>query len=531
MTGIEAGTDPGELREAIGRTMPDVLERAADAWGDDLALQEIEGQERRRTWRELRDEVSAVRSGLENLGVRPGDKVGLLLANQVEFPAAWFAVVEAGAAVVPLNPKYTSREIDFVLSDAGAAWLVGLGDLIEVHADAQKVGPVPVDRCVSIGPCAVAQHTYEELTASTITPRTHRADPLEVVNVQFTSGTTGLPKGCLLTHEYWLQLGCQSAVLRGAPRRMLADHPFYYMQNQAYLMAAIVTGGALLITPGLSRQKFMDWLHDYSIDFAWIGEGMLDYPPSPRDRELKLKRAPVDGLGAAAYDALRERFGIEARELYASTEVGMGTNVPFDRPDLVGTGSMGFCFPNRESKVIGEDLVEVPPGTAGELCFRGPGMMLGYHNRPEANEELFLPGGWFRTGDVVIKAADGQHYYVGRVRDMIRRSGESVSAAEVEMQLLAMPEIDEVAVVPVPDPDRGEEVKAIVVPAAGVSLSAQVVVEWARQGLAPFKVPRYVEFRAELPYTPSGKVHKAGLREEPPLHDGVFDTKNVGQAN
>ncbi|MFI6517471.1 class I adenylate-forming enzyme family protein [Spirillospora sp. NPDC050679] len=528
MTQISVTLTPHQ-QSLRGKTIPDALDAAARAWPDRLALQEIEGERRTLTWSRFREVITRLRSGLETAGVRPGDKVGVIVRNQIEFPIAWLAIVEAGAAIVPLNPKYTAREIEFVLDDAGATWLIGTRDLIEGHAGNGRVGPVPLDRVITIGTGGadgLAGLSYDELLDSVPTPRRTDIDPLAIANIQFTSGTTGLPKGCLLTHEYWVEMGIFGASLDPDAVRLLADHPFYYMQNQAYLMVALFKGGALFITPGLSRRKFMDWLHDHRIDFAWIDEDLLLFPADPRDRSLALKRAPVAGMPGDAYAPIEKRFGIKARECYASTEIGSGTGVPFERDDLAGNGSMGFCLPNRESKVIDEDLNEVPAGTAGELCFRGPGMMLGYHDRPEANAELFLPGGWFRTGDVVVKDHDGQHFYVGRLRDMIRRSGENISAAELEMHIGAMPGVQDIAAVPVPDPEREEEVKVIIVPEDGADLIPDQVVAWARQGLAPFKVPRYVEFRAELPYTASGKIHKAALKDEPhPLHEGVTDTR------
>ncbi|ROR46538.1 crotonobetaine/carnitine-CoA ligase [Kitasatospora cineracea] len=509
-----------------GRSMPEALDAAAAAWPDNLALHEIEGEQRSLTWAEFRSAVTGLRSGLESAGVSPGDRVGVLITNRIEFPVVWFAAVEAGAAIVPLNPKYTDKEIGFVLGDAGATWLVGESALIDAHVVGGKVGPVDLGRTVSIGASAHAALRYERLLEAPVTARRTGIDPLEVTNIQFTSGTTGLPKGCLLTHEYWTELGIYGSLLDVTSKRLLADHPFYYMQNQAYLMLAIFTGATLYITPGLSRRKFMDWLHDYKIDFAWIDEGILEFPEEPRDAHLVMNRAPVAGMPAWAYPAILKRFGIRGRECYASTELGNGTAVPYDRDDLAGNGSMGFCFPNRESKVVDENFDEVPAGTPGELCMRGPGIMLGYHNRPEANAELFLDGGWFRTGDIVVKEADGQHYYKGRLRDMIRRSGENISAAEVEAHIAALDGVYDVAAVPVPDPDRDEEVKVIVVREQGSVLTPEQVVAWAREGLAAFKVPRYVEFRDELPYTPSGKIHKAALKEEAePLHEGVVDTK------
>ena len=189
---------------------------------------------------------------------------------------------------------------------------------------------------------------------------------------------------------------------------------------------------------------------------------------------------------------------------------------------------MGLCWPTRETKIVDADLVELPPGAPGEMLIRGPGMMLGYWNRPDTNAKLMLPGGWFRTGDIVRKDAAGLHFYVGRTRDIIRRSGENIAAVEVEQQILAMPEVMDVAVVPVPDHDRDEEAKAIVVLHPGNQLSARDVVAWASERLAPFKVPRYIEFRSELPRTGNGKIAKTQLRNEPPFAEGVIDTRKAG---
>lgn len=497
----------------LGLTIPEALEFAAETWADKGALH-IVATGQKMTWAETREAVGRIRSALEARGLRAGDKVGIMLRNQMEFPLSWLAIIEAGAVAVPLNPKYTRREVDFVLGDAGASWLIVAEDLAELVD-----GAVPTDHTITTG----AQ--FDALSTHPHTPRTHRAERLDVVEIQFTSGTTGLPKGCLLTHEYWIILGVYSSAGSFDPQEYLADHPFYYMQNQAYFFAALAGGGRLHITPGLSRSKFMGWLVDLDIDYAWIDEDMLEFPPSEHDKRLKLKRAPVGALPPSAHEALEQRFDLTAREVYASTEVGGGTTVPWDRTDRVGSGSMGWCLPVRESKIIDGSGDEVPPGVPGELCLRGPGMMLGYHNRPEVNAELFLPGGWFRTGDVVRKTEDGEHFYVGRTRDMIRRSDENISAVEVEMCISMMDDVDDVAVIAVPDARRGEEVKALVVPKPGSAISAQDIITWCGQNLAPFKVPRYIEFRTKLPYTPSGKIAKGQLREEDPITEHVVDTR------
>jgi len=515
-------------KSMLTMTIPQALEWAASVWADKVAISFVHAPDVL-TYHQLAGTVAGLRTGLASRGLRPGDRVGIMIPNQVEFPLAWLAVIDAGAVAVPLNPKYTRREIEFVLGDTAASWLITTQDLLSAH-QAATFAPVPEGHVVVVGDTIPGVHRFADLLSTPPEQRRNEANRQDLVGIQFTSGTTGLPKGCMLTHEYWLELGVYSAAVFFDPQHLLADHPFYYMQNQAYFMMALAAGGQLHVTPGLSRSKFMAWLLDNDIDFVWIDEGLLDYPPSDADHRLKLKYAPMAAIPPALHRPLEERFGLKARDWYASTEAGAGTFVPWERDDLVGSGSMGLCWPTRETKIVDSDLRELPPGVAGEMLIRGPGMMLGYWNRPDANGELMLPGGWFRTGDIVRKGADGLHFYVGRTRDIIRRSGESIAAIEVEQQILAMPEVMDIAVVPVPDRDRGEEAKAIVVLHDGKVVSAAEITSWASDRLAPFKVPRYIEFRSELPRTGNGKIAKARLRTEPPFPDGVIDTREAQAA-
>jgi len=516
----------GQHHESLlSMTIPQALEWAAATWSDQVAFSFVHTPDVL-TYRQLAESVARLRTGLASLGLRPGDRVGIMIPNQLQFPLAWLSVIDAGAVAVPLNPKYTQREIEFVLGDAGASWLITTHELLS-RRETATFAPVPGSHVVVAGGVVPGTHGFRNLLSTPSEPRRHDADRGDLIGIQFTSGSTGLPKGCMLTHEYWLEMGTYSAALFCDPQHLLADHPFYYMQNQAYFMMALAGGGQLHVTPGLSRSKFMSWLLDHDIDFAWIDEGMLDYPPSEADQRLKLRLAPVAGIPPGLHRPLEERFGLKARDWYASTEAGSGTFVPWERDDLVGSGSMGLCWPTRETKIVDAGLAELPPGIAGEMLIRGRGMMLGYWNRPETNAELLLPGGWFRTGDIVRKDADGLHFYVGRTRDIIRRSGENIAAAEVEQQILAMPAVMDVAVVPVPDHDRDEEAKAIVVLHPGNQVSALHVTAWASERLAPFKVPRYVEFRSELPRTGNGKVAKSQLRDEPPFGEGVIDTRKA----
>jgi crotonobetaine/carnitine-CoA ligase len=176
----------------------------------------------------------------------------------------------ADAIAVPVNPRYTRREVQFMLDDAEATWFVVAEDLAGLCA-----GIVPAANVIVAG--AAGGHPFTGLLDHVETPRTHRAGRRDVVNIQFTSGTTGLPKGCLLTHEYWIEMGVYSAALFDDPQHVLADHPFYYMQNQSYFAKVLAGGGQLHVTPGLSRRRFLGGLVDLDIDYAWIDEDMLNF--------------------------------------------------------------------------------------------------------------------------------------------------------------------------------------------------------------------------------------------------------------
>jgi acyl-CoA synthetase (AMP-forming)/AMP-acid ligase II len=510
-------------RELLGKTIPEALDWAALRWGDRPAFSFVDRPAPVLTYRGLASAVGRLRSGLESAGLRPGDRVGILLPNQVEFPVTWLAVIDAGAVAVPLNPRYTLREIEFVLDDVDAKWIVTTDDILAGHA-VQTFAKIPPANVVVVGETPPSARSFGELAEAALTPRQHAAHPLDLIGIQFTSGSTGLPKGCMLTHTYWVESGAYSGAAFGDPQHLLADRPFFYMQNQAYFFLALAGGGQMHVTPGMSRSKFIRWLVENEIDFAWFDKGLLELLETPADRQMKVKRVPIGGIAPELHRPLELRFGVIARDQYASTELNCVTLHPWDRDDLVGTGTMGLAYPHRETKIVDAELHEVPAGQPGELLVRGPGIMLGYWNRPDANAELMLPDGWFRTGDVVRKTADGFHYYIGRVRDIIRRSGENISAVEVEQQIQTFPGVDEVAVVPVPDGLRGEEVKAIIVVHDGVDVSAATILEWARERLAPFKVPRYIEFRPRLPHLANEKIAKAELKAEPPLTPNVIDT-------
>jgi crotonobetaine/carnitine-CoA ligase len=356
----------------------------------------------------------------------------------------------------------------------------------------------------------------EELRPSQVLPD----DP---AGIHYTSGTTGFPKGCVLTHRTWL-IGASSkdSFIPVQPKRILTDTPFFYIDAPSELILALRTGAEQYVANRPSLSRFVAWLVEHDIDYAEVWEALCEKPVDPASEALlrgrnRLLYATTFGMRAGFQSDLERRLNAKIRECFGMTEVGLAMAQSFGDDWEVDSGSCGVATMSRQTRVVDPQTEQdVPPNEVGELWVRGPGLMLRYHNRPDANRESFRPGGWFRTGDLVRRDERGSHFIVGRVKDMIRRSHENIAANEVEAVIGRIDGVEEVAAIGVPDSFRGEEVKAFVVIADGADphkLTASSLREQAAKSLAPFKVPRYWEFVEELPLTPSGKIKKVTLKE------------------
>lgn len=270
----------------------------------------------------------------------------------------------------------------------------------------------------------------------------------------------------------------------------------------------------------------MDWVRAHDIHFCIFPEVVYRQPPDPRDGKNDLRRVAIYGVRKSVHADLQQRFNVQAREAFGMTEIGSTLFVPLESTEMVGSGSCGVPAAFREVRVVDDDGNDVSRGEIGELVVRGPNILLGYYNKPEATADSFF-GDWFRTGDLFQQDENGFLYIVGRKKDMIRRSSENIAAREVEAALMLLPEIDEAGVVPVPDDVRGEEVKAYVVLAEGYTQAdapPEKIIEHAGAHLAVFKVPRYLEYRTDFPRTPSLKLKKGELiAEKDDLRKGSWD--------
>ncbi|MBM7487957.1 class I adenylate-forming enzyme family protein [Bradyrhizobium canariense] len=470
---------------------------------------------------------------LRAFGIRKRDRIGVMLPNRIEFAILWFAFAKLGAVMVPINMRYTPREIEYVLSDAQAkfaivdesAWAV----FSAMEPWPQELG---TERVILVGQRSNGTATTLDALLKGVDDSLVGEDiaPDDLLNIQYTSGTTGFPKGCMLTHDYWSVFSCQAAYWdRQAYRRYLSAQPFFYVDPPWHLLQSYRRGGTLYLAPQLSSTRFIGWVKQHRVEWCQFPELIArQAEAADEDGATCLKQILNWGWGPDTVRQFRKRFRVRTQEAYGMTEIGFGTRMPNEFDELADSGSVGIRAPFRELRLMNEDGSPTSVGDVGELWVRGRGIFNGYWNKPEANAASF-EGEWFKTGDLMRCDKLGFHWLVGRTKDMIRRSSENIAAREVEAVIREIPEIVDVAAVPVRDVNRGEEVKIYVELREDVvpdNVALERILQHARVHLAPFKVPRYIAFTAALPRaTSSNKVLKRELMAVSDPLAGAYDVK------
>ncbi|MFO0996001.1 MAG: class I adenylate-forming enzyme family protein [Alphaproteobacteria bacterium] len=507
------------MSEPLPANIGTLVDEAAARHGDAPALVFFEAGETL-TYRALKDQMDRCAGAFARLGIGKGTRVVVMLPNMPAYPVTWLALARLGAIMVPVNTRYTARELEYVINDAEAQALVIHSDYVpHFESIGRRPASLTSERVITVGqPCPGFKNRWPDLVAAA-GPDFRPSWPVgldDLVNIQYTSGTTGFPKGCMIPQCFWLQAARVAGfVTRQRFKRILVAQFFFYMDPMFLLPLALLQGGAVYMCSRPNNTKFMEWVRAYEIELCLIFEPVYKQPPHPDDAKTKLKNAFIFGFTKENHHDLERRFSVTAREFYGMTENGGCLYVPPEDTHMVGSGSCGIPAPGREVKIMGEDGLPVPPGEVGELWTRGLGQMHGYYDKPEANAES-LRGEWFRTGDLFRVDMEGYHYIVGRVKDMVRRSGENIASREVEAVLRTMPEIKEAAVVPVPDSVRGEEVKAYIQLQDGIKRSdvpPERILAHCEAGLARFKIPRYIAYRDSFSYTASDRVEKKKLTE------------------
>lgn len=542
---------PAEIDLSDGATLVSIFETAARRFADRPAFSCMGHAI---SYGEL-DRMSAEFAGwlTGELGLKPGTRVAIMLPNVLQYPVALFGILRAGMTVVNVNPLYTPRELKHQLADSGAEAILILenfaatlqkviADTPVKHVALTGIGdmlPFPKRHIVNFVVRRVKKMVPEyELPGSTplaqalAQGRTRGFKPVPVTQddlafLQYTGGTTGVSKGAMLTHRNMVANLRQMHAWIGdlvdeGKEVVITALPLYHVFSLVCncLLFMSVGGLNVLITNPRDIPAFVKELSQLKFSIITgvntLFNALLQDPGFAQLDFSHLKWAGAGGMALQAATAQKwhDVTGKYVQEGYGLTETSPVVSMQPTAVDTVYTGTIGLPLPSTEVLIRDEDGRDMPVGEPGELCVRGPQVMKGYWQRPEATEQVMYPDGFLRTGDIATMDAQGFFRIVDRKKDMILVSGFNVFPNEVENVVTLHPDVIEAACIGVPDPKSTEAVKIFVVKREGAVLDAAGVVAWCRESLTAYKVPRHVEFRDELPKTNVGKILRRALRDE-----------------
>jgi long-chain acyl-CoA synthetase len=506
-----AGCDAGEVLSTEIETLPQLLRTRAGELGEARFVRDA-----RRSWSyaEFAHRVTEIAGGLRARGIEQGEVVGVVLPNGPEYLEVWWAVLWIGAVFNPVNPDLTTREAVGILADSGAVAIVCREDRA-ADFDAAR-GELAALRVV-LEVAAGADDPLHRLRGAPPVeePAPMRADDL--MSLVYTSGTTGRPKGAMLSHRNFLADTRMLAELVPAVRGDVLGMVLPLFHVNAQLVTTVMPmlmGAQVAMWDRFSASTFWATVAEFEpVTFSAVPTMLaaLLHAPGADEAQENSVRYVICGaapLSPALFRRFEEKFSIAILEGYGLTEGACCSTLnPYYGPRKIG--SIGLSVRGQEVVVLDEQGQQAPDGVPGEVCVRGPNVMQGYFRRPDANAET-LRAGWLHTGDVGYRDADGFFFLVDRKKDMIIRGGENIYPREIEDVLQEHPGVQEAAVVGRPHEVRGEEVHAVVALAPGADLAD--VERHCRERLAPFKVPSTWDIVAELPKTSTGKIDKKPLR-------------------
>ncbi|OLZ39155.1 AMP-dependent synthetase [Natrinema saccharevitans] len=504
------GLTVGYLAERNARTQPD----------GDAVVQRADGERTEaETFEELNRRVDQLANALAERGIEAGATVATYTGNRIETIESYLATMKLGALPVPINHRFKAGEVNYVLEDSDAALCIfdeaGRETIAGVHDEFDS----PVEEYLHVGESTPAFATDYETVRDDAS-----ADPVDVVParadeaaIMYTSGTTGKPKGCVLTHDNVVQAAENSLYEVNLSRdaRFMVVTPLFHIAAFGLFMMSFYVGGTTILVDDFEPASVLSVLEDESVTATFMVPMMSRAVLSADPESYDLSSFEHYMTGAAPSErslkeAIIETFDCNLYDVFGQTELSPSTTMLRPENALEKPDSVGRPIINVEVKVVDEAGNEVETGEAGRIAYRGPTVFKEYYGMPEQTTEVF-DDDWFVSDDLVRMDEDGFVYFVGRADDMIITGGENVHPAEIEEVLHDLEGVDEVAVVGVPDDQWGERVKAVVVPEDGAALSEDDVVDHVGANLAGFKKPREVEFRDELPRNPTGKVLKNEL--------------------
>jgi len=500
-------------------SLPTFVLAGADGLGNKPAL--IDGPTGRTlTYADLARSVRQVATSLARRGFQKGDVFAIYSPNVLEYAVALHAVATLGGIATTANPLSTPRELALQLSDARAKYLVTVPQLLDHALEATRQAPMRevfvFGEAAGASPFAALMEGDDDVPAVTIDPRN------DLVALPYSSGTTGLPKGVMLTHRNLVANIVQTSAVIQAPEgeRSIAVLPFYHIYGFTVLLNISLYQGVTIVTmPRFDLELFLRLLQDYGITRANVVPPIvLALAKHPLVARYDLHALQSINSGAAPLDASVEqacgdRLKCFVAQGYGLTETSpVVSTTPVDPARRRG-GSAGLLIPNTECKVIDPASdAELGPGELGEVWIRGPQVMTGYLKQPEATAAMLDADGWLRTGDIGSVDVDGYLRVVDRLKELIKYKGYQVAPAELEGLLLTHPAVADAAVIPCPDPEAGEVPKALVV-LKGAATPDELMA-FVNQQVAPYKKIRQLDVVTQIPKSPSGKILRRVLVEQ-----------------
>jgi crotonobetaine/carnitine-CoA ligase len=462
-------------------------------------------------------------AALASLGVGKGDKVALLLPNCVEILDLWFGISLLGAVLVPVNTGLRGDGLRYIVEHSEADVLVVDEALVETFETALPAGSAPSRRFVRGGAAPAGYERYVDLVAGSYPSAPRPAiRPDDLASILYTSGTTGLPKGVMNCHNSYPTAGREFTERYVRIRQddvLYTSLPLFHVNAQSLTtVGSLVSGRPMVLAPRFSASRFFDDLRAHRATvFNYIGAmlTMLYKQPEREDDAANPARLTVGGAAPAElWPAFEERFGLDIVEIYGLTETA--TFCVGSPPDAIKVGKIGKPVSWSDVRVEREDGSEAAPGEPGEIAIRSKRpqtLFLGYYKNEDATAKA-MKDGWFHSGDRGRQDDDGYFVFIDRVKDSIRRRGENISSYEVEHVVNSHPQVAESAAVGVPSDLGEEDVMIVVIPKLGEEIDPPELVEYCRERMADFMVPRYVDLRTELPKTATQRVQKYALREQ-----------------
>jgi fatty-acyl-CoA synthase len=526
-------------KKLLGETIGAFFDRAVDTWRDREALV-VRQQNVRWSWGELGRRVDDLAAGLLALGLERGDRVGIWAPNRSEWTLAQFATAKAGLVLVNVNPAYRRSELEYAMNKVECRALIlapalKTSNYLEITDDLVKAKKLPhLQHIVRLGPektpgmlnfddVATAGGNAERMKLADLGPKLQFDD---AINIQFTSGTTGHPKGATLSHHNILNNGYFVAEgLRLTPAdRLCIPVPLYHCFGMVMGNLGCLTHGSTMVYPADSFDPLatLQAIAEerctalYGVPTMFIAQ--LDHPAFA-SFDLKSLRTGIMAGSPCPIEVMKKvqsqmNMG-EVTIAYGMTETSpVSTQCATDDPVERRVSTVGQVLPHIEIKIVDPEGKAVPRGETGEFCTRGYSVMKGYWNDADRTAEAIDEAGWMRTGDLATMDEQGYVNIVGRLKDMVIRGGENVYPREIEEFLYTHPKIQDVQVIGVPDPRYGEEICAWIKLKGGETATAEEIREFCKGQIAHYKIPRYIEFVAEFPMTITGKIQKFVMREQ-----------------